>query len=83
VLAAEHPWFADLFKAGGGDRVERFMEDGAVADGVEVRACEMTGEVGDVILLHPATLHSIAVNELRTPRMMLMTILGKTGPGME
>jgi hypothetical protein len=31
---------------------------------------EMTGNVGDVILLHPLMCHSIAVNSLRHPRVI-------------
>lgn len=31
---------------------------------------EMTGKVGDVILLHPLMCHSASVNSLRTPRII-------------
>lgn len=79
VMEKEHRWFRELFAAGGKDRVQRFMLDGAVVDGVEVRVCEMLGEPGDTILMHPALLHGIAVNGLRQPRMMLMQFLGLEG----
>jgi hypothetical protein len=82
ALKAVHPWFDALFAPGGGDRVERFMEEGVTIGGTEIKAREMTGEIGDVYLLHPATLHSIAVNERHTPRMMLMGALGQVGPNM-
>ena len=82
AFRAEHPWFDALFSPGGDDRVRRFMTEGAVCDDVPVRVREMTGEVGDVVLLHPATLHCAAVNERPTPRMMLMAILGQPGPNV-
>lgn len=31
---------------------------------------EMTGEIGDVILLHPLMLHSASINSLRIPRII-------------
>lgn len=31
---------------------------------------EMTGSVGDVILLHPLMVHSVSVNSLRNPRII-------------
>lgn len=31
---------------------------------------EMTGNVGDVILLHPLMVHSVSVNSLRNPRII-------------
>jgi hypothetical protein len=80
ALAAEQSWFAALFAAGGADREQRFMRDGAVIDGVAVAVREMLGEPGDAILMHPALLHGIAVNALRQPRMMLMQFLGLEGP---
>ena len=40
-------------------------------DGVPVRVCEMLGEPGDVILMHPLMMHAPTPNVLATPRMML------------
>jgi hypothetical protein len=72
-LVREHPWFAALCSAGERDeRVRRFMDAGATIDGVEVRVREMLGEAGDVILMHPATLHTAAPNGREVPRMMLV-----------
>lgn len=79
VLEREHPWFAALFRAGGQDRVQRFMTDGAVINGTMVQVREMIGEPGDAVIMHPAVFHSIAVNELRRPRMMLMQVLAREG----
>ena len=73
LLAERAPWFAALSSPlAGEDRVRRFMEDGAEVDGVHVRVCEMLGEPGDVILMHPMMLHAPMPNVLATPRMMLM-----------
>ncbi|MBU1378353.1 MAG: hypothetical protein KKE02_19370 [Alphaproteobacteria bacterium] len=71
-LEAQSPWFAALSAPDDRqDRVRRFMEDGAEVDGVHVRVCEMLGEPGDVIVMHPLMLHAPTPNVLPTPRMML------------
>lgn len=72
LMAAQTPWFADLGSLRDGeDRVRRFMQEGAEIDGVRVRVCEMLGEPGDVILMHPMMLHAPMPNVLATPRMMV------------
>jgi hypothetical protein len=77
VLGIAEPWFAALFKSGGGDRVQRFMIEGGQARGLPVRVEEMTGEPGDVFVMHPFVLHTVAPNELDTPRMMLAQSLNR------
>jgi hypothetical protein len=71
-FARSHPWLAEL--AGKvpsqGDRVRRFMEEGAVIDGVPVRVVEMTGAPGDAILWHPALYHGRSSNCSAVPRFM-------------
>ncbi len=48
ALAAAHPWLRDLrSRPAGGDRIARFMRDGAVLDGVGLRVVELTGAAGD------------------------------------
>ena len=72
ALAARSPWFAALTaRPDGEDRIRRFMDDGGELDGVHVRMCEMLGEPGDVILMHPLMMHAPTPNVLATPRMML------------
>jgi hypothetical protein len=72
ALAARSPWFAALTsRPSGEDRVRRFMEEGSELDGVPVRVCEMLGDPGDVIVMHPLMMHSPMPNVLTTPRMML------------
>jgi hypothetical protein len=65
------PWFDALFSPGGGDRVQRFMDEGDSVEGIPVRVEEMTGEPGDVVLMDPGLLHAAAPNSLNRPRMML------------
>lgn len=72
ALAARSAWFAALTsRPTGEDRIQRFMEDGSELDGVPVRVCEMLGEPGDVIVMHPRLMHGTMPNVLATPRMML------------
>lgn len=51
------------------------MTEGVVIRGVPVRVEELTGEAGDVIVMHPRLLHAVAPNTLDTPRMMLLQFL--------
>lgn len=69
---SSHPWLRELSGAERKikDRKAFFMQQGGLIDGVEVRVREMTGEPGDVYLLHPLLLHCWASNALDTPRMM-------------
>ena len=72
LLMATEPWFAALAThREGEDRVARFMDEPGVAAGVPVQVGEMLGEPGDVILMDPLMLHSLAPNVRETPRMML------------
>jgi Phytanoyl-CoA dioxygenase (PhyH) len=71
ILEREEPWFRSLFSRGGDDRERRFMVEGGTARGIAVRVKEVTGEPGDVYIMHPAMLHTIAPNALDRPRMML------------
>jgi len=69
---AAHPWLRELWRAGnGGDRIQRYMKDGTIIDGVPLRVVELTGEPGDVILMHSDSFHAVAPNCLTEPRMML------------
>jgi hypothetical protein len=51
-------------------------------DGDRVAVRELTGDAGDVVLMHPRTLHAPAPNAGAEPRMMLVEIVGRqTGSG--
>jgi hypothetical protein len=71
ALADRSPWFADLWRGDGSDRVERFMGAGEDIDGVRLRVVELTGEPGDVVLWHSTLPHAIAPNCSDRVRMML------------
>ncbi|MBS0334782.1 MAG: hypothetical protein JSS35_18580 [Proteobacteria bacterium] len=71
-LEARSPWFAALSsRHDEGERIRRFMQQGGEVDGVRVRVREMLGEPGDVLVMHPLTMHAPTPNVLATPRMML------------
>lgn len=46
------------------------MVEGDLVDGVDVRVVELTGEPGDLVVMHPWLLHNISMNVADTPRMM-------------
>jgi phytanoyl-CoA dioxygenase PhyH len=67
-----HPYIADLHRDGDRDRrTQRFMEDVEVVDGVPLQVIEAVGAAGDVILVHPLSLHVAAPNNGAAPRFML------------
>lgn len=72
ALAQRYEWLRTLWSGGGGsDRIRRFMVEGAVIDGVSLRVIELTGNPGDIVLLHPWALHAPAPNCGATPRIMV------------
>ena len=72
-----HPWLRGLWEPGdGSDRIQRYMNDGTVVDGVPLHVVELTGEPGDVILMHCDCFHAAAPNRLTEPRMMLTGMVG-------
>ncbi len=73
---AAHPWLRGLWESGDdGDRTQRYMNDGTVVDGVSLRVIELTGEPGDVVLMHCDCFHAAAPNRLTEPRMMLTEMI--------
>jgi hypothetical protein len=69
-LRAEHPWFAQLLKTPT-DQLRSLVDVPAQVGGHTVSLAEMTGEVGDLVIMHPAVLHGTGHNALDRPRMML------------
>ena len=71
-FSKSHPWVAELtgYAPDQGDRIRRFMEEGAVIDGVPVRVIESTGKPGDVILWHPSLYHTGSYNHKDVPRFI-------------
>jgi hypothetical protein len=70
-LRRESAWFDMLWTPAGSDRIATLMDHGAIVRGIAVRVEEMIGEAGDLILMHPTLLHSVAPNESDRPRMAL------------
>lgn len=72
ALGRSVPWLRDLWTASGeGDRVRRFMEESAEHDGIPLRVVELTGEPGDMLLMHPWIFHAPARNCGARARMVL------------
>jgi len=69
-LRAEHPWFDELMSPGRG-RIARFMDAEAEAGVVAPRVEEMTGQPGDLFLMHPRALHAAAPNKADRPRLVV------------
>ncbi|MEV0715995.1 phytanoyl-CoA dioxygenase family protein [Asanoa sp. NPDC050611] len=71
ALGAAHPWLREVWQGRGEPGSE------AVLDGVPVALRELTGQPGDVVLMHPRTLHVAAPNAGPGPRMMLVEIISR------
>jgi hypothetical protein len=72
-LAADHPWFHDLLTAGDEpDRTARLLGTRCQIGDAELALAELTGDAGDVFLMHPRLLHAVAANTRNTPRLMLL-----------
>ncbi len=55
------------------------MNRSTTVGGVELRVVEMTGEPGDVYLVHPLILHAPATNCLAVPRIVLLSFVYRNG----
>jgi hypothetical protein len=67
-----HPYVRDLHTEGDREsRIDRFMNRVEEVDGIPLQVVENTGAAGDVILLHPLTLHVAAANSGVAPRFLL------------
>jgi hypothetical protein len=70
MLRDEHPWFADLFRTPLSD-VRQRIGVGARVGSYGVSLEEMTGQAGDLVIMHLGTMHGVAHNALHRPRLML------------
>ena len=72
LLARCDPWLRDLSsREQTADRMRRFMDDGAIVNGVPLKVVEVTGDPGDVIFMHAWMLHAGAPNYSSSPRLRL------------
>jgi hypothetical protein len=74
VIAVMHDELLPI-TAGEQDTGVLAMNDGAIVGGVPLRVVELTGESGDVILMHCDCFHAAAPNRRTEPRMMLTGIV--------
>jgi hypothetical protein len=61
------------------DRIERFMKTAMMLEDVDVRVVEMTGDPGDVYLVHPVMMHAQSPNCLAMPRIVLSSTVYQRG----
>ena len=79
-LIRTYPWIRALCsRSETADRVGRFMNASTIINGVELRVIEMTGEAGDMFLVHPLALHAASPNCANVPRMVLSTFVYRNG----
>jgi ectoine hydroxylase-related dioxygenase (phytanoyl-CoA dioxygenase family) len=79
-LIRAYPWIGALCsREEKADRIHRFMDQVTSIDRVEVRVVEMTGEPGDVILVHPMILHAPVKNCSSEARFALSSTVFRTG----
>jgi ectoine hydroxylase-related dioxygenase (phytanoyl-CoA dioxygenase family) len=76
IITSRSAWLrALLSKTETEDRVGRFMETDGDILGCPARVVELTGEPGDVVLMHPGMMHAGAPNAGDWARMMLVQSL--------
>ena len=54
------------------------MNDGAIVDGVPVRVAEITGDAGDLVVMHPWLMHNLSMNTEPRPRIAMSHSLYST-----
>lgn len=71
-LTREVPWFRDLWSLRPEeDRVARFLDRATEHEGVPLQVVELTGEPGDVVVMHPWTTHAASPNQSSRARLAL------------
>jgi len=81
-LMASDPWFKELSTPGEpAPRIAQFADTTTDVFGAQVRVVEMTGDAGDVILMHPLLLHTRPTNAGTRPRFLVNKDLRVSGPG--
>ena len=79
TFARRYAWFRELWSPDGAaeERRARFLSpsnsrgSAQEIDGVTVHVLELIGDPGDVVIMHPWTLHAATPNACRSPRIML------------
>jgi Phytanoyl-CoA dioxygenase (PhyH) len=72
ALRAELPWFRELCSLRPGeDRIERYMNRASAVGAESFQVVELTGDPGDVWVMHPWMVHDASPNCGTRPRMAL------------
>jgi len=80
LLALADGWLRDLSSDVKCDsRKRRFMEEGAVVRGIPLKVVEITGEPGDLVVMHSCTLHAASVNCSERPRLVVRESVFRSG----
>ncbi len=80
MLAQADPWLKDLWSPEHTEaRRRRLVQDGAVVNGVAVKAVEIIGEPGDIVIMHSSILHSSSPNCRAKPRLVLRQGIYRAG----
>jgi hypothetical protein len=80
AMIRRYAWMKELCSPDSeNDRVRHFITNSTVVEDVELRVVEMTGDVGDAILVHPLIMHAASPNCLATPRIVLSTTVYQRG----
>jgi hypothetical protein len=80
ALIQAYPWVKALCsRSETADRIGRFVDVSTAVDSAELRVVEMTGEPGDVFLVHPLIVHAPATNCADVPRMVLSSFVYRNG----
>jgi hypothetical protein len=62
-------------------RQRTLMQEASEVDGRRLQVVELTGEPGDVVIIHPWLIHAIAPNAKDTPRFMRTPLFTSKGVG--
>jgi ectoine hydroxylase-related dioxygenase (phytanoyl-CoA dioxygenase family) len=72
ALRRDVPWLREVWSVRPGeDRIARFLGVRQEHEGVGLRVVEMTGEPGDVFVMHPWMLHAPSLNASARARVMV------------
>ncbi|MFD1675206.1 phytanoyl-CoA dioxygenase family protein [Alicyclobacillus fodiniaquatilis] len=84
TLASTYPWLAGLLgkhpESDESDRVRRYMKEGEVIDGVDLRVVELHGSAGDAFIMNSDCFHTGVPNNREIPRMMVTTMATRIEP---
>jgi hypothetical protein len=76
TLKRREPWIRDLFTPGPASvRIDKFLDQETVVDGIPLRVVELVGSPGDMTLMDLRTLHALTRNAESQPRLVLGQVL--------